>query len=182
MYLDFFNVIDKERQYKEYLSFHIGHVEEAFHRLIEPLKGKYGKEVDDAINTCGLYIPLHDLSKLSKHEFDAYRLHFYPTDYEKENNIEKPGEFDKAWEHHHTINAHHPIHWVTETGEKLDMPLSYIFEMLCDWDSVSQWYDSSIIDWYDNNAQDEKDCFTENTGKIVDFWFDKIFREPGLKF
>ena len=77
---DFFNRIEKEREYKKYLLFHIDNVEEAFHRLVEPLKGSYGKDVDDAIDLCGQYVMLHDLSKLSKDEFDVYRVHFYPTD------------------------------------------------------------------------------------------------------
>ncbi len=179
--LEFFNILEKERQYKDYLMAHIAGVEEAYNRLILPLKGKYDKETDDAIDLCGQYVMLHDLSKLSKYEFEAYRKHFYPTDKEKKLKSSDESEYELAWEHHHQNNPHHPIHWVKD-GKKQDMPLNFIFEMLCDWDSVSQWYKTSLIDWYDNKATDEKASFSDNTRKTVDFWFDEIFRKPGLEF
>lgn len=180
MDLDFFNRIEKENEYKKYLVFHIGHVEEAFHRLIEPLKGKYDKETDDAIIACGVNLTLHDLSKLSKEEFDFYRRHFYPTDAEKKEK-EDESLFDKAWEHHHQNNPHHVYYWV-HGDEKQEMPLEFIFEMLCDWSSVSQWYDTSLVSWYDKDAKEEKEAFAPNTRKIVDFWVDELFRKPKLKF
>lgn len=180
--LDFINRINKEREYKKYLTFHIQNVEEAYHRLIEPLSHQYDTETDNAILLCGEYITLHDLSKLSKDEFDSYRIHFYPTDKEKEQGLVDEEQFNKACEHHYKVNPHHPIHWVTETGDKLDMPLNFIFEMFCDWSSVSKWYDSSIITWYDKKANKEKASFNDKTRELVDHWFDIIFRQKKLKY
>jgi len=185
--LEFFNKVEKEREYKNYVMTHIADVEEAFHRLIEPLKHKYDKTVDDAIDLCGQYIPLHDLSKFSKQEFDAYRKHFYPTDQEKKSQTKEDPEFDLAWELHHKNNLHHPIHWVTG-DEKQDMSLNFIFEMLCDWSSVSKHFvtehgeDTSVVKWYDSKAAEEKQSFSDNTRKLVDFWIDEIFRKPGIRY
>ena len=184
MNLEFFNIIEKEQEYKKYLMFHIEHVEEAYHRLIEPLLGKYDKAVDDAVLLCGQYIPLHDLSKLSKYEFDDYRQFYYPTDEEKkfqDKNEKKADAIKKAWEHHYQNNPHHPLYWVKD-GIKQDMPLNFIFEMFCDWSSVGQWFGTSTITWYDTSAVDEKAAFSDNTREQVEKWFDIIFRVPGIKF
>lgn len=185
--IEFFNKIDKEREYKDYVMTHIQNVEEAFHRLIEPLKHKYDKTVDDAIDLCGQYITMHDLSKFSKQEFDAYRKHFYPTDSERKVQTKEDPEFDLAWEHHHKNNPHHPFHWVNG-DTKQTMPLNFIFEMLCDWSSVSKHFveehgeNTSVVKWYDSKAKEEKEAFTDKTREAVDFWIDEIFRKPNVKY
>ena len=180
--LDFLDRVQKEAEYKAYLVWHNQTVEDNFHRLIEPLKRKYSQEVDAAIDICGNNIPLHDLSKLSKDEFDLYRRHFYPTKKE-ETEKEDNGAYELARKHHVKCNPHHAIHWFDENSNPVEMPLHYIFEMLCDWSAVGQWVgDSSLCEWYDHDAIKEKKAFTENTRKTVDFWVDEIFRKPGVNF
>ena len=185
MDLDFMEKIEKEREYKDYVVDHIEKVESNFNRLIVPLKGHYNKEVDQAIDLCGQLVPLHDLSKFSKYEFDAYRAYHYPVSDEEKKAAEE--DYQWAWEHHRSVNPHHPYFW-TKLGYKEDMPLPYIFEMLCDWSAVSQHMaedhgsKDSVVDWYDLSAKDEKALFSEKTRKAVDFWVDEIFRKPGVRF
>lgn len=175
MDLEFLDRLEMEHKYKDYVIFHIQNVEDAFHRLIEPLKGFYGKDVDTAIDLCELNVPLHDLSKFSKFEFDPYRKHHDPLPLEK-GKFED--EYEQAKQHHYSVNPHHPIYW----GPDRDMPLEYIFEMLCDWSSVAKYYDSSVIDFWDNDAKKEKESLSPKTREQVDYWFDLIFRYPGLKY
>lgn len=178
MSIEFMEQIDKEREYKAYLTEHIAGVEKAFYRLIVPLKGRYSNEFDDAIDLCGQLVPLHDLSKLSKIEFDAYRKHFYPLESEKGKFEE---DFEIACKHHISVNPHHPAFWC-KNGVNTNMPLQYILEMICDWDSVSHHYDSSVVEFYDNRAEKEKSYFTSSTRDWVDLLVNDIFRKPGIKF
>jgi len=179
--LDFLDRVEQERKYKEYLVWHNTSVEENFHRFIEPLRGKFSKDVDSAIDICGNNLILHDLSKLSKSEFDPYRRHFYPTKQEKSEE-EDLAAYNLARKHHVENNPHHAIYW-NKDGIKREMSLEYIFEMLCDWASVGKWVgDKSLCDWYDHDAIKEKKSFTDNTQKKVDFYVDLIFRKPGIKF
>ena len=175
---EFLEKLDKEREYKEYVVYHIKNVEDAFNRLILPLKGKYSDEVDSAINQCGQVIPLHDISKFSKAEFDPYRLHFYPTPLEKATK-DIDSDWEQAVQHHYLVNPHHPMHWQQLNQ---DMPLQFIFEMLCDWAAVSCYKKSMVTDYYDNYATKEKAAFSPKTKEMVDYWIDEIFRKPGIDF
>jgi hypothetical protein len=127
---------------------------------------------------------IHDLSKFSKQEFDAYRRNHYPVSDEEQKASED--DYLKAWDHHKSVNPHHPYFW-TQSGIIEDMPLQYIFEMLCDWAAVSQHMaedhgsKDSLVDWYDKSAKDEKALFSDRTRKAVDFWVDEIFRKPGVR-
>ena len=185
MDIAFLKRIEKEREYKDYVVDHITKVESNFHRLIEPLRGHFNKDVDRAIDLCGQLVPLHDLSKFSKQEFDAYRRNHYPVSDEEQKASED--DYLKAWDHHKSVNPHHPYFW-TQSGIIEDMPLQYIFEMLCDWAAVSQHMaedhgsKDSLVDWYDKSAKDEKALFSDRTRKAVDFWVDEIFRKPDIKY
>ena len=180
------DVDQKEYEYLRYIISHVSWVKEAYRRLIVPLKDMDLDiaGLDQAIVDAGELVEEHDRSKFSKEEFQAYRKWHYPTDEEKNSTAYETtikGAFDVAWEHHHDVNCHHPEHWV-KLGDKQDMPLCYILEMLCDWSAVSRHFDTAVIDWYDNEAQDEKDCFTDKTARIVDKLVDILYRDPGIKY
>ena len=171
----------KEQEYLRYLITHISYVQDAHLHHFAPLLGIISEEVDGAIRESGELVLLHDKSKFGEPEFSAYRIHFYPTDEEKNSdlyNTTYQNKMDFAWEHHYLNNPHHPIYW-TLGGVKRDMPLQYIFEMICDWAAMSRYFGNSLVSWYDEKAQKEKDTFTENTRKTVDYYIDRIFRGTG---
>lgn len=57
----------------------------AFEKYFIPLLSDDTLENDlkEAINNASLKIPYHDLSKYEPVEFNGYRMHFYPTEFEK---------------------------------------------------------------------------------------------------
>lgn len=98
-------------------------------------------------------IAVHDESKFSNEEYDAYDKYFYGGN----RSYEVRNDFDKAWLHHIHNNPHHWQHWVLlrDDGdiEALDMPMYYIIEMICDWWSFS-WNDGDLFEiftWYGEN-------------------------------
>lgn len=83
----------------------------------------------------------HDESKYGVAEYAAYDEYFYR---DGKNTPEGRKRFDYAWLHHIRNNPHHWQYWVLQeddgTGQNckaLDMPDTYIFEMICDWWSFS---------------------------------------------
>lgn len=136
-------------RYNEYLTRHKDGVSKAFewinsnmHSLIQPIEN----EVIDQI-------AVHDESKFSNEEYDAYDKYFYGGN----RSYKIKNEFDKAWLHHIHNNPHHWQYWVLlkDDGdiEVLDMPTNYIIEMICDWWSFS-WNDGDLFEiftWYGAN-------------------------------
>lgn len=78
---------------------------------------------------------LHDLSKFSPAEFEAYRRQFFPAD--EEERLQSG--FDGAWLHHCHHNPHHWQHWILN-GEPLPMPEEEIREMVADWIAAGRAY------------------------------------------
>lgn len=92
---------------------------------------------------CGLYRQglLHDLSKYSPIEFLNGVKYFNgkksPIDVEKSMK-----GYSLAWQHHKGRNPHHWEYWIDNIGDNakngnppdaIEMPLNYVFEMICDW-------------------------------------------------
>lgn len=98
-------------------------------------------------------VAVHDESKYTDAEFNAYRRHFYPSE---EDSISDPimhKDFDHAWRHHYLTNAHHPEHWSSLNYRQppgTRMPDYFFAEMLCDWIAVSLTKHSSLYDWWFN--------------------------------
>ena len=171
----------KELEYIRYLIRHIAYVQEAYSRLIVPLRGK-GIVADKSIEEAGDLVKVHDRTKFDAVEFYPYRKKFFPTSEEKSHpNWEElvKLEFHDAWEHHHEHNLHHPIQW-TMDGEKKSMEEPYVLEMICDWDAMSHQFGTNLCEWYDNKAIEEKSHFTEETLELVDRLIDYLFRIPGI--
>ena len=134
----------KEHQYKKYIDEHIENVRKAYNEVITCPELELTEEL-----CASLYerILVHDASKYSDEEFDAYRKNFYPI-----NQVEKLSNlsaFNKAWEHHYKNNDHH---WQNECRQ-LDGLMTIdrqaaILENICDWlamgykfnDRPSQYY------------------------------------------
>ena len=120
----------------------------------------------------------HDDSKYSSEEYDAYDAYFYGGSDKSQEEVNK--EFDYAWLHHIHNNPHHWQHWVLNEDEGsskvLEMPTSYVFEMIADWWSFS-WTSGNlyeVFDWYDKH-KDMK--LHPNTRKLVEDTLAKIKAE-----
>ena len=145
-------------KYMEYIETHIEKVRKGF--------DKYGKEL---CRVCGANydgvqrnIGMHDLSKMSREEFDAYLDKFYPYRDCKKSDVER--RFNIAWLHHIHNNPHHPEHWIltgVDSGvdEVFEMPAEYIVEMILDWDTFKK---------------------EDGTGGAYDYYFKDGHRKEGL--
>ena len=121
------------------------------------------------INEITECVRLHDQSKWDQEEYDAYLAYFYPMDdQDKDELIESA--FDMAWLHHQKVTPHHWQYWILIRDEgkqvPMDMPLKYVIEMLCDWQSMGYKYGDTAFDWWTNNK--DKMIMSDNTRTLVD--------------
>ena len=170
---------NKQLEYLDYIKEHVLNVQKAFYLHFLPLlesdhiSEKISDETfKDAIKNASTLVIEHDASKYGDEEFDGYREKYYPTAREKSDPEfeEKAKERSEiAWIHHYSNNPHHPMYWVNkETNEPIDMELSYIIEMICDWEAMSMKYRSDTQEWYKNKAEKEKRAMTNWTKDMVE--------------
>lgn len=152
----------KEQEYLAYINEHILNVQKAFELYLL---------LFDCDNTSPYNIILkhnikkHDQSKFGIEEFDAYRRHFHSIDEtEKE---ESKDDFEKAWEHHYSVNKHHSEYWFDENGNPKEMNHMYVIEMICDWIAMSIKFCGNPYEWYKENV-DSKIKLHDNTKKLVE--------------
>lgn len=102
-------------------------------------------------------ILLHDNSKGGEDEYAAYDRYFYGGN--RSHAVVQ--DFNRAWLHHIHHNPHHWQYWVLINDEPnegeivLEMPFTYIIEMICDWWAFS-WQKgnlSEIFSWYDEHSK-----------------------------
>ena len=184
-------VIAKEREYINYILEHINNVINAYESIFESGKpyipnGFSEEEYNKAMAILNQEVHVHDQSKFSKEEFDAYRVKFYPTESEKKKMDEDidylnqvKDNFEKAWQHHYKLNNHHTRYYWDESGNIKDMPLSSIMHMICDWSAMSLKFDGklSCVDWYNKNAEKEKSELSPRSKQIVEEMLRLIFNE-----
>ena len=156
-------------EYDEYLKNHINGVKHAASWLIEQ-PGHDPQKVLDILPELPIVLfprilNMHDASKITPEEYNAYNEYFYGT-----RTLDVIERFNRAFLHHIHHNSHHWQHWVLVnddgnfevTGKKtkaIEIPDQYIFEMICDWWSFS-WNEYAkatenryeklygIFDWY----------------------------------
>jgi hypothetical protein len=110
-------------------------------------KQKVGKFLRLANNELMERAVVHDFSKFSKQEFDAFEeatpklagLTYGSDEYKKQF---KESGMQKAIEHHYEVNSHHPEHY--ENGV-YDMNLFDLLEMICDWMAAVQRHNDGNI-------------------------------------
>lgn len=156
------------REYDEYLKEHIGAVQKGWKWMEENLLNREGfddwireqyQEEFDPIDIFEIrdLVQHHDDSKTDPEEYFHYDDYFY---LKKDNrSFETVERFNRAFLIHMHRNPHHWQYWVLTDdnkgdGEKvIEMPLSYIFEMICDWWSFSWRADdlTTIFKWWDEH-------------------------------
>lgn len=111
-------------------------------------------------------LEIHDCSKYSKDEYEAYDDYFY-------KGAKLPQiEIEEAWLHHIHNNPHHWQYWILYNGDgtlnALEMPYNYAIEMICDWWSFSFKKNNlgEILDWYEKNKN--KMILHEKTRELVE--------------
>lgn len=160
--------------YDQYLTEHIDHVKNGISWLydhIPYIRTLIPNRID--IMTLGY---MHDNSKYELAEYDAYDEYFYGK---KNADVEKA--FDYAWLHHIHCNPHHWQYWVLihddEPMEALEMPETYVIEMIADWWSFS-WKKENLTEifgWYENHK--EGMILHPNTRELVEKILDLMKEE-----
>ena len=151
-------------EYDEYLNEHVGAVQKGWQwmetnlmpRLMDWIKANYKADEVDIYDVEKL-VAEHDRSKIEPDEYYFYDDYFYLR---KDNrSSEVVDNFHRAFLMHMHRNPHHWQYWVMSADNKgepsrcIEMPLSYIFEMICDWWSFS-WRKgdlTEIFKWWDEH-------------------------------
>ena len=152
--------------YDEYLNEHVGAVkkgwmwmeENLLPRLRDYISANYKKDefdpMDSAMEVRNL-IDAHDQSKIEPDEYYFYDDYFYGGN----RSHEVVENFHRAFLNHLHRNPHHWQYWVLtsdnagEPERYVEIPLRYIFEMICDWWSFS-WRAgnlTTIFKWWDEH-------------------------------
>ncbi|KZE69259.1 hypothetical protein AWM68_03045 [Fictibacillus phosphorivorans] len=128
----------------------------------------------------GLYLQAftHDISKFHPVEFFPYARKFYSN--KKVDEV----EWQKAWLHHQHHNKHHWNYWVVDQvkREAVPIPRKYIFEMICDYRSLSRKWgrkrtDTNISERLILNLQTEKVILHPDTRRECEFFIRKMKME-----
>lgn len=158
-------------EYDKYLTEHIRNVRTAFFWINSNLP-----EIIENYSEARAYIIDHDRSKYEAEEYDAYDKYFYGGS----RSYAVVRNFNLAWLHHIHTNPHHWQHWVlinddSDIGiQALDIPNSFIIEMICDWWSFS-WTKGNlfeIFEWY--NSHKNYMMLSEKTRRFVESYLEKI--------
>lgn len=173
--LELVNIEGKREEYRNYIEEHISNVKTVWNNIIRnPVLFDYIQSHASSgvyINIISQNIEMHDQSKYSDIEFEAYRKYFHPVNQEeKEKNLV---EFQIAWQHHKDNNKHHWDYWY-ERGIRDEMPFEYIIEMFCDHAAMSMKFGGTAIEWMENEFKNNKVHIGEKQKEIY-FEFGKLY-------
>ena len=154
------------REYDLYLAEHIANVQKGWDWMREHLLPEIDQWIsvqypnNPIIDIYGVQalVSAHDQSKYDQEEYNAYDAYFYgpPATRKSSKTVQ---EFNAAFLRHIHKNPHHWQYWVLvhddpdEKFEAIEMPLNYIFEMICDWWTFS-WKANDLLEifqWYDDH-------------------------------
>lgn len=135
---------------------------------------------------------VHDNSKFSPEEFEAYEAAFPGLQKYAYGTPEFKAELAKikpAIRHHYAVNDHHPEYH--ELGGVNDMHLVQLIEMTCDWIAASERSQTDIIDGLEKNKErfgiDEDlfmilkntaDCLQQQPPKVATLPIDNMSSGP----
>ena len=129
-------------QYDEYIKKHRLNVSQAYDWICNNLPEII--PYDGHVN-----ISVHDESKFSQEEYDAYDEYFYGNDL----SYQVQERFNIAWLYHIHNNPHHWQYWILFEDDPVSGKPFKCLEMICDWWSFSfakgDLYE--IFNWYDDH-------------------------------
>lgn len=142
-------LIDKTREYLDYVERHFFNVKKAWTELNDKCKNSGFNWIDDDFiwSSINENIKIHDKSKLSINEFIQYRQYFYPTGDESPNK----DLMNKAWHHHLGHNSHHWQNWTERDYAYPNQQLTYLIENICDWMAMGYEFGDTAKEYYDKN-------------------------------
>lgn len=163
--------VDVEK-YSSYVSCHIGMVRRVWEKFRDENIDGLSMYLRDALNSRCRF---HDESKWSDSEFFQYAAYFDSTP--KDTSKETEAAFNRAWQHHYSVNDHHPEFW-----DGANMFEEAILEMLCDWTAMSLTVGKgSPSEFYSNSAKnDKKKNLSSKTKEEIEKYlpaFDKVYKE-----
>lgn len=153
------------KEYDLYLTEHIGNVQKGWDwmrtNLLPEIDEWIARTYRDTTPVIDIYginalMDKHDQSKYEREEYIPYDDYFYGPSATRGSHATVEA-FNTAFLRHIHKNPHHWQYWVLvhddpdEKFEAIEMPLNYIFEMICDWwtfswkandlNEVFQWYE-----------------------------------------
>lgn len=139
-------LINKTREYLDYIEEHINNVDRAFVVVAEKCKDLPSIASDQMYFELTGDISSHDISKLSKEEFTQYRDAFFPTDGNKTKLC------PKAWENHKKENIHH---WqsIMDSDTSIGTREKNLAHMIIDWTAMSYKFGGSAKSFYENEMK-----------------------------
>ena len=141
-------VIQKTREYLDYIEEHIHNVNKAWIELQEKCKDMQFVCDDFYFSSISDEVASHDLSKLSEAEFVQYRKVFYPVKGEPEGY-----DMSEAWEHHKSHNPHHWENWTTiKPRSDADWKVHCV-HMIIDWMAMGYRFGDTAQDYYEKNKE-----------------------------
>jgi hypothetical protein len=188
---EFKELVNNTRKYLDYVENHYDNVQKAFNEFSKRLGSEKGaKKYNDFIWEIKFYddywyfilksiIENHDLSKLGKEEFTAYRDNFYPLS--EETKLANKEEFDKAWEHHKENNAHH---WQSRVGKTFERYWGYekcylAIENAMDWIAMAYAFNENPINTYYLKNKDKMQLSDQDI-KVIETVFEIMMDEELL--
>lgn len=147
----------KEYKYLNYIDEHRFNIDQAFEEMMmcTDLSEWFNWSEDFCIKLKDRVV-MHDLSKYTEDEFDAYRRYYHPIDrYEK---ILAKSDFDEAWEHHWKNNRHH---WQARQNdpelEHMTEELSLdCLENILDWMAMGYKFNDRPYQFYEKHKNEIK--------------------------
>jgi hypothetical protein len=149
-------LINKTRQYLDYLEEHLKNVEKAY-TVVKSACFDLFNDWD------GLYADIseHDLSKFSKEEFTDYRCFYFTAYFES-----KPANIDEAWNAHLNANGtHHP-----QSAFYDDTSRKSILHTVIDLTAMGYTFGATAQEYYQSHR--EEFPFTD----MADFYINTIFQ------
>ena len=160
------SITKEQAQYAEYLTQHITNVKRGYFWIKE--------NAPEILEGCDLEkveanLIVHDESKYSKEEYDAYSRFFYG---ERTPYVRR--KFRTACMHHFMNNPHHPEWWLGT-----DMSQEALVEALCDWWSFS-WKEHNMNDIFEFWKKAKKHKFgsdmTQNSKDRMQILIEKLYK------
>jgi hypothetical protein len=142
-----FEIIDKTREYLDYLEEHFNNVHKAFNEIAKKCKNMFFIKELEFYNQLIKMVIEHDISKFSDKEFTQYRDYFFPCS----GCIQNKEAFDKAFENHVLLNNHHWQNWVN-SKESIEFRQLCCVHMVIDWLAMSYKFNDTPRNYYENNT------------------------------